>query len=92
MVDNLPQIGFKVVGTIKSVKGRCTVGHKPGDKLELSLHKTSGLCGAFYHDIFPYILVLQFGGEYPWGKDKDTIELECFDRYNSVKIELKRTR
>ncbi len=31
MVD----IGFKIIGTIKEVKGNCNAGHKVGDKIEL---------------------------------------------------------
>lgn len=85
------QLGYRVVGTIKSVKGRCSAGHKEGDKIELSAHNTGGLCGFFYHDIFPTVLLLQFGGQYPWG-DPDRVQLECMDKYNAVTIELQRER
>jgi uncharacterized repeat protein (TIGR04076 family) len=46
-----------------------------------------------YHDIFPYIILLQFGGGFPldWG-NPDLVELECMDRANAVKIELKRIK
>ena len=62
--------------------------------IELDGHNTGGLCGFFYHDIFPYIIMLQFGGSFPaeWGGDPDVVELECPDRTNVVKIELKRVR
>ncbi len=88
-----PKLGFRVVGTIKSVKGHCTAGHRTGQRIELSGHNTGNMCGFFYHDIFPYILMLQFGGGFPaeWG-DPDVIELECMDRANAVKIELRRIR
>ena len=82
---------YKVIGTIKSIKGNGSHGHKVGDSMELSMHKTSGLCGLFYHDIFPWILALQIEGQIPWG-DKDATELECMDRYNAVKIELRRVK
>ena len=86
-------IGYRVVGTIKSVKGHCNAGHKVGQQLELSGHNTAGMCGFFYHDAFPYILMLQFGGGFPaeWG-GPDVLELECMDRTNAVKIELKRLK
>ncbi|MFX0047924.1 MAG: TIGR04076 family protein [Candidatus Hermodarchaeota archaeon] len=83
---------FKIVGTIKDVKGHCNANHKKGDNFDLSGHSASGLCGFFYHDIFPSILTLQFGGTFPWSQDPDVVELECPDRYNIVKIELKRIR
>jgi uncharacterized repeat protein (TIGR04076 family) len=83
---------YKIIGTIKDVKGHCNANHKKGDTIELSGHDSGGLCGFFYHDIFPSILTLQFGGTFPWSQDPDVVELECPDRYNVVKIELKRIR
>jgi uncharacterized repeat protein (TIGR04076 family) len=93
LVENL-KIGHRIVGTIKEVKGNCNAGHKVGDEIELSGHNTGGLCGFFYHDIFPYILMLQFGGSFPerWTQNPDIVELECMDRWNAVKIELRRIK
>ena len=87
------KIGYQVVGTIKEVKGFCNAGHKAGDEIELSGHNTGGMCGFFYHDIFPYVIMLQFGGGFPaeWG-GPDVVELECMDRANAVKIELRRIK
>lgn len=87
------QIGYRVVGTVTSVKGECNCGHKSGDKFELSGYSTDGLCGFFYHDIFPYIIMLQFGGSFPeeWG-DREVVELECMDRANAARIELRRQK
>lgn len=87
------QIGYRVVGTIKGVKGFCGAGHKVGDKLELSGHSSGGLCGFFYHALFPQIIMLQFGGGFPpeWG-DPDVIEMDCMDKFNLVTIELRRIR
>ena len=86
-------IGFTVIGTIKEAKGHCNAGHKVGDQIELSGHNTGGMCGFFYHDIFPYIIMLQFGGGFPeaWG-NPDVVELSCMDLTNTVKIELRRIR
>ena len=89
-----PKIGYRVVGTIKKVKGDCSAGHKVGDKLELSGHSSGGLCGFFYHDIFPYIIMLQFDGGFPeeWVEDTNVVELVCMDKMNEVTIELKRIK
>ena len=86
-------IGYRVVGKIKSVKGTCNAGHKVGDTFELSGHHNAGLCGFYYHDIFPYIVMLQFGGGFPreWG-DPDVVELDCMDKANRVTMELRRIR
>jgi len=87
------QLGYKITGTITDIKGYCSAGHKVGDKFELSAHNTAGLCGFFYHDIFPYIVMLQFGGSFPpdWG-DPDIVELECMDRINAARIQLRREK
>jgi uncharacterized repeat protein (TIGR04076 family) len=87
------RIGYRVVGTIKGVKGHCNAGHFVGQQLELDGHRTGGMCGFFYHDAFPYIIMLQFGGGFPpeWG-NPDIVNLECMDRTNAVTIELKRIK
>ncbi len=91
MGDN--RIGFLVVATVKKVKGHCNAGHKIGDQIELSGHSTGNMCGFFYHDLFPYVIMLQFGGSFPpeWG-NPDIVEMSCMDKANEVTIELKRIR
>lgn len=86
-------VGYRVTGTIKAVKGFCHAGHKKGDHLELDPHRSGGLCGFLYHDVFPYLLMLQFGGSFPadWG-DPDLIEIDCVDKSNTVTLELRRIR
>ena len=81
--------GYKIIGTIIGVKGNCSKGHKVGDKIMLSTHDANGLCGFFYHDIYPAITMLQYGGAFPWMKG-DVVRMECPDRGNVVEIELHR--
>jgi uncharacterized repeat protein (TIGR04076 family) len=85
------QIGHKVTGTIMAKKGECTCNHRVGDRFELSIHSPGGLCGFFYHTIFPYICMLQFGGGFPeeWG-NPNVLELDCPDVVNTVRIQLVR--
>ncbi len=85
-----PGMGKKVEATVVSVKGECSAGHKTGDSFEISCHNAGGLCGYFYHDIFPSLSTFQFGGSMPWWKG-DTIELRCADPHNLVTLELTRT-
>lgn len=88
------QVGNRVLDTVKAVKWMCSAGHhKVGDQIELSGYSSGGLCGFLYHDIFPYIIMLQFGGGFPpdWG-DPDVIELDCLDKWNTVTIELRRVK
>jgi uncharacterized repeat protein (TIGR04076 family) len=85
--------GNEVVATVKSVKGNCSWGHEAGDTFSINCHDTAGLCGFFYHDIFPYLAMLQFGGSFPkeWG-NPGVVTMECMDRTNSVILELRRKR
>ena len=75
---------------IVSVKGECSAGHKAGDQFQIGCWDTGGLCGFFYHNIFPTLSVMQFDGSYPWGSAEE-LTLECPDRDNAVIIRLKRS-
>ena len=87
---------YKLVGTILSVKGDCTAGHKVGEKIELTLwdpekaRRAPPLCVFFYNMIFPYLAVLQFGGELE--ENKDSFQMSCSDPINLVTIEVKRIK
>ena len=85
--------GHKVIATVKSVKGNCSWGHEAGDTFSINCHDTAGLCGFFYHDTYPYIAMLQFGGGFPkeWG-DPDVVTVECMDKANLVTLELRREK
>ena len=90
----------KLVGTIISVKGHCSAGHTVGEQHELSLwsqytdaaRRAPNLCAFFYDMTFPYLAVLQFGGEFPWQENKDTFQISCPDTTNQVTIEIKRIK
>ena len=84
-----PKIGYAVKATISSVKGECSAGHKAGESFDISCHDPAGLCGWFYHDIFPSLQTFQFGGALPWWQG-DTIQLQCPDTINLVSIQLER--
>jgi uncharacterized repeat protein (TIGR04076 family) len=84
-----PGIGYRVIGTITGVKGHCQAGHQKGETFEISCHNPAGLCGFFYHDIFPMLSAFQFGGSMPWWEG-DTIVVQCPDTENLVTMQLKR--
>jgi len=86
-----PGIGYRVEAVVISVSGHCSAGHREGDRFEISCHNPGGLCGFFYHDLFPTLSTFQFGGSLPWWKG-DVIEAVCPDPHNPVKIRLERTR
>lgn len=83
--------GDRVRATVKCIKGTCNAGHKVGDVMDVSARNTAGMCGYLYHASHPAILMLQFGGNVPWGAS-DTVELQCPDTLNLLTIELKRVR
>jgi uncharacterized repeat protein (TIGR04076 family) len=85
-----PGIGKKVTATILSVKGKCNAGHRVGESFHISCYNPDGLCGFFYHDLFPALSVFQFGGSYPWWSG-DTIEVQCPDAMNLVVMKLERS-
>jgi uncharacterized repeat protein (TIGR04076 family) len=79
---------YKVTGTIISVKGKCDFGHKIGQKFELSGYSPNGLCGYFYNMLFPYIIMLEFGGKFPDAWGGEVMKFDCIDKDNAVCIEL----
>lgn len=86
-----PGIGFKVSATVTGVKGNCDAGHQEGEEFEISCHNPGGLCGFFYHDIFPVLMTFQFGGHLPWWEG-ETILVQCPDSHNLVTLKLERSK
>ena len=88
------QTGFKVIASIKALNGKCPWGHKIGDTFEISCWDTAGLCGMLYHNLFPELMMLQFGGGYPWSDrdEQDSVEITCSDPSTRVVIELRRVK
>jgi len=91
--QTLGRPGATILGTIVSVKRRCWMGHKAGDTFELSGNATGGLCGHLYHSIYPYLIMLEYGGSFPddaaneWPGDRP--EFVCPDVHNQVRIQLR---
>jgi len=81
---------YKVIGTILSVKGKCDFGHQAGQQFELSGYRPNGLCGYFYNMLFPYIIMLEFGGKFPDAWGGEIMKFDCIDIDNAVRIELHR--
>ncbi|MBM3120016.1 MAG: TIGR04076 family protein [Chloroflexi bacterium] len=84
---------FRVIGTIKSVRGTCSAGHKVGDQLEVSCMNSGSLCGFFYHDIFPYLFILEYGSGFPpgFGEYPDMMDMRCPDN-SKVIMEIRRIK
>lgn len=72
---------------VVSADGPCTAGHQVGDKLTLNCWDTGGLCGYFYHAIFPALTMMQFGGQYPWAA-KDHLQVTCCDKKVNLTLKI----
>ncbi len=83
-------IGYKIKATVTGAKGVCSTGHKVGDTFEISCYDSGGLCGFFYHQIFPGLQTMQFGGKLPWWQG-NMAHFQCSDPQNEVTIRLDRS-
>ena len=85
---------YRVFLEITEVKGYCDHKHKVGEKIEVSLNDTGGLCGAFYAATLHWITTFQFGGNILFslfaGLDKDSFNLHCPDVVNMVSARMTR--
>ncbi|RKX70274.1 TIGR04076 family protein [candidate division WOR-3 bacterium] len=77
-------LGKKVIITIIRQEGYCDAGHKVGDRFVYQ-GELPPICPAAWAVIYPYLRVLQFGGNFPWEK-KDV----CPDPENPVVFRLQR--
>lgn len=84
-----PGLGYRVIAEVIEVKGKCNAGHEVGERMEISCHNPGGLCGFFYHDLFPTLATFQFGGRMPWWEG-DEIVVGCPDPANQVTLRLRR--
>lgn len=79
--------------TVKSQKGDCRFGFKPGDKIVFDGRTVKGnTCYAALMVLMPYVYAMRYGIEFPWAKDKDTITVPCPDAENPVVFEIRRLK
>jgi uncharacterized repeat protein (TIGR04076 family) len=81
-----------VIAKVISQKGLCHAQYRVGDEFVVSGKTPPNHCAAAYCSLFPYIRVLEFGGTFPWEKDKDKAIVACPDPENPVVFELRRTQ
>jgi len=75
---------------VESVLKNCSAGHDVGDFFEINTHKTDGICGWCYHDLFPMLMTLCMDGKIPWRENQDEWAYECPDRYNLVTFKIRK--
>ena len=79
-----------IVARVISQKGTCVAGHKAGEEFLIGEKTPQGMCSWAFSAHFPFAEVLQFGGSFPWEKDKNRTTLACPDPANPVVFELRR--
>ena len=83
---------YEVAAKVISQKGICSAGHKVNDEFIVGEKTPANLCSWAFYTIFPFALVLQFGGSFPWEDNPDKTTVACPDPENPVVFELKRLR
>lgn len=81
-------LGKKLLITIVEQKGKCNAGHKQGQQF-IYEGKLPDMCPSAWYAIYPYLRILQFGGDLPWEKPGQAI-LACPDYKNPVVFKIER--
>lgn len=85
-----PGFGTKLNAEVIGLKGQCNAGHKVGDSFNVSCYDAGGMCGFLYNALFPFLNVMQFDGNYPWGADEAIFN--CPDSYNLLTVKVSRIK
>ena len=81
-------LGKKIIITIVEQSGFCDAGHKKGQEF-IYEGKLPDICPAAWDALYPYVRVLQFGGNLPWEKEGEAY-VACPDHRNPVVFKLER--
>lgn len=78
---------------MKSQKGQCAFGHKPGDIIIFDGESVKGnICYSALMVLLPKVYAMRYDAEFPWSKDKNAISNACPDAANPVVFEIRRIR
>ena len=80
-----------VIAKVISQQGTCEAQHKVGDEFLMGEKTPPNLCSWAFYSLFPFAQALQFGGSFPWEKDRNKSTVACPDPDNPVVFELRRT-
>lgn len=77
-----------VIAKIISQKGTCVAGHEVGDEFIMGQKTPLDMCSWAFYTLFPFAEVLQFGGSFPWEKERKATVV-CPDAANPVVFKLR---
>lgn len=79
--------------SVKSQKGKCSFGHKAGDKVIFDGKSVKGqICYSALIVLLPKVFAMLYGAEFPWAENKDVIYNACPDGDNPVVFEIRRVQ
>jgi uncharacterized repeat protein (TIGR04076 family) len=82
-----------VEAIVKSQKGKCSFGHKVGDKIVFDGKTVKGdICYSALMVLLPKVYAMRLGAVFPWAEDKDVIFNACPDGENPVVFEIRRVK
>ena len=81
-------LGKKIIITIVEQSGFCDAGLKKGREFVYE-GKLPDICPAAWDALYPYLRVLQFGGNLPWEEEGEAY-VACPDHKNPVVFKLER--
>jgi len=78
---------------VKKQKGKCSFGHKVGDKIIFNGKSVEGnVCYSALTVLLPKVFALRYDAKFPWSEDEDVICNACPDGENSVIFEIRRVK
>ncbi len=81
------KIEIEVVNILEA--GKCPKKHEIGNKFNFP-EERGKICPAAFNVLYPYILGLQSGGDFPWEEKTGTCTVCCPDYKNPVVFKLSR--
>ncbi len=91
MAQNPPEFATFSAEIISAKDHPCRAGHKLGDKFTFSCWDSGGLCGFFYHNVFPLLATFTFGDGPPWAAEGELMSV-CPDPRVDVTLKITKNR
>ena len=79
-------VSIKLIGNQRP----CHAGHKVGDEWLWRDKTPENMCWAAYNAIFPFAMVMKYGGRFPWQTDPDAVTASCPDAEVVNRFEIRR--